>query len=124
MITAVPGSSDYYLGGILAYHNRVKESALQVPPAVLTKYGAVSAETAKLMASNVRQLLGSDIGIGITGIAGPGGGSKKKPVGLVYFAISDKKKISVRELRLRGSRAEIRSRAANEVLNSLRLSLA
>ncbi len=87
MITDVPGSSAYFRGGIIAYQNDVKQKLLNVPSSVLTAVGAVSEEVARAMANGVRKLLGSDIGVGITGIAGPGGGTPDKPVGLVYIAV-------------------------------------
>jgi len=86
-ITDVPGSSEYFRGGIVAYQNDIKERLLRVPARVLETVGAVSAETARAMAHGARKLLSSDIGVGITGIAGPGGGSPEKPVGLVYIAV-------------------------------------
>ncbi len=89
-LTNVPGSSDYYRGGVVAYANEVKEKVLQVAGAILAEKGAVSAECAVAMATGVRTLLGSDIGISTTGIAGPAGGTPEKPVGLVYIALATK----------------------------------
>ena len=83
-LTSVPGSSDAFLGAIVAYADEVKEGELGVPTAVLRRHGAVSAETAAAMAAGVRSRLDADVGIGVTGIAGPGGGTPDKPVGLVY----------------------------------------
>jgi competence/damage-inducible protein CinA-like protein len=83
-LTSVPGSSDTFLGAIVAYANDVKEVELAVPAEVLREHGAVSAETAAAMAAGVRKRLGANVGIGVTGIAGPGGGTTQKPVGLVY----------------------------------------
>ncbi len=88
MVTDVPGSSDYFLGGVVAYANSVKREVLGVREETLDKYGAVSAETAREMAAGVRRLLGADVAVGITGIAGPGGGTPEKPVGLVYIGMS------------------------------------
>ncbi|MCS7286948.1 MAG: CinA family protein [Anaerolineae bacterium] len=87
-ITNVPGSSRYFIGGVVAYSNQVKSALLQVSEETLNTKGAVSEETAIQMARGVRELLKTDIGIGITGIAGPGGGTPTKPVGLVYVALS------------------------------------
>lgn len=87
-LTDVPGSSDYYLGGVIAYANSVKVALLGVDPAVLEREGAVSEAVARQMAAGVRRLLGADIGIGITGIAGPAGGTAEKPVGLTYIALA------------------------------------
>ncbi len=87
-ITNVPGSSDYFEGGIIAYSYDAKERLLGVHHDTLYEHGAVSAETALEMARGARKMLGADIGIAITGIAGPGGGMPGKPVGLVYIALS------------------------------------
>jgi competence/damage-inducible protein CinA-like protein len=84
-LTSVPGSSDAFLGGIVAYADGVKEAALCVPAATLAAHGAVSAETAAAMAAGVRARLGAEVGVAVTGIAGPGGGTPEKPVGLVYL---------------------------------------
>ncbi len=84
-ITSVPGSSAYFLGGVVAYSNVIKMSLLDVPDEVLQRVGAVSAECALAMARGVRQRIGADIGVSTTGIAGPGGATATKPVGLVYI---------------------------------------
>jgi PncC family amidohydrolase len=86
-ITDVAGASAYFLGGVVAYQNDVKERLLAIPRQVLAKVGAVSEETAWAMARGCRELFGSDIGVSITGIAGPSGGTAEKPVGLVYIAV-------------------------------------
>jgi nicotinamide-nucleotide amidase len=88
-ITSISGSSDYFTGSIIAYSNRIKEKILGVNPEILSLYGAVSEETVKEMASNIKKLFSTDIGLATTGIAGPGGGSVEKPVGLVWIAIAD-----------------------------------
>ncbi len=88
--TSVPGSSRYFRGSVIAYHNDIKKEQLDVPAEILEKHGAVSEETVTLMAENVRQKLGADIGVATSGIAGPEGGTKEKPVGLVWIAYSDK----------------------------------
>jgi nicotinamide-nucleotide amidase len=88
MLTAVPGSSSWFLGGVISYSNQLKIQLLEVPESDLETYGAVSEEVALQMAKGVKRLTGSDWGISITGIAGPGGGSELKPVGLVYIAIA------------------------------------
>ncbi len=87
-LTLVPGSSSYYLGGVISYSNQLKTQLLQVPEAILREHGAVSEATAKAMAEGVRRLTGADVGIGVTGIAGPGGGTETKPVGLVYYSVA------------------------------------
>lgn len=88
MLTNVPGSSDYFHQGVIAYSNEAKTELLHVPPSLIKKHGAVSAQTAEAMAVGIRELSGSDIGISVTGIAGPGGGTPEKPVGLVYIGYS------------------------------------
>jgi len=87
-ITDVPGSSAYYQGSITAYSNAVKEQLLHVPRAVLSRYGAVSEQAVREMAREVRRVLQADVGLAVTGIAGPGGSMPGKPVGLVYVALS------------------------------------
>ncbi|NWJ45440.1 MAG: CinA family protein [Chloroflexi bacterium] len=87
-ITNIAGSSDYFMGGVMSYSNGVKEKILGVPMSVLETMGAVSSECALAMAQGVRRLLNTDIGVSATGIAGPGGGTPQKPVGLVYIALS------------------------------------
>ncbi|MCL6613987.1 MAG: CinA family protein, partial [Firmicutes bacterium] len=87
-LTNIPGSSDYYLGGVVAYDNRVKAGLLGVAEEILAVHGAVSAETARAMAEGVRAALGADLGLATTGVAGPGGGTPAKPVGLVYLALA------------------------------------
>jgi len=87
-ITDVPGSSDYFKGGVVAYANQAKVELLGVNPETLAQYGAVSEQTALEMARGARRALGADIGLSTTGVAGPGGGSPHKPVGLVWIALS------------------------------------
>ena len=88
-ITNVPGSSEYFERGIVAYSDRAKEELLGVPAGLIARHGAVSAEVACAMAAGVRRVAGSAVGIGVTGIAGPGGGTATKPVGLIYVALAD-----------------------------------
>lgn len=87
-ITDVAGSSDYFLGGVVSYANRVKEGLLGVDPQLLSTQGAVSEGVALQMAEGVRRALGTEVGVGVTGIAGPSGGTAEKPVGLVYVAVA------------------------------------
>jgi PncC family amidohydrolase len=87
-ITEVPGSSEYFRGGVVAYSNPIKEKLLQVSAATLARHGAVSEETAREMARGARQTLAADVGLSVTGIAGPGGGTPEKPVGLTLIAVS------------------------------------
>lgn len=116
MITDRPGSSKYFVGGIIAYSNEVKRKLVGVKHATLTKYGSVSAEVVSEMARGIRRKLVADIGVAITGIAGPTGGSKKKPVGLVYLGVAYRNKVSIKKLLLQGSRDSIRKRACTEAL--------
>jgi nicotinamide-nucleotide amidase len=111
-LTSVPGSSDVVLGGVVAYANEVKESELGVPHEVLVKHGAVSPETAAAMASGVRRRLGADVGIADTGIAGPGGGTPEKPVGLVYMHVETPEASRGVEFNYAADREGIRRRAA------------
>lgn len=92
LITTVPGSSSYFIGSVVAYSNSVKEKVLGVPLEVLQEHGAVSQQCALAMAEGARRLMGSDIAISTTGIAGPGGGTADKPVGLVFIALSSAQK--------------------------------
>ncbi len=87
-LTEIPGSSNFFLGGIVAYSNELKQSLLQVPEAVINRYGAVSEETVAAMANGVRLCLNADYGLATSGIAGPSGAQPNKPVGLVYIAVS------------------------------------
>jgi nicotinamide-nucleotide amidase len=99
-LTTVPGSSRYYRGSIIAYHNEVKKEMLNVPEIVLQQHGAVSEETVRCMAENVREKLNSDIGLATSGIAGPDGGTVEKPVGTVWLAYSDKNGTEARKIQL------------------------
>lgn len=113
-LTDLPGSSDYVLGGVVAYANSVKIGTLGVPAELIDRYGAVSPQVARAMADGVRAVLGADIGIGITGVAGPGGGTPAKPVGYMCFCVTAADgQISARDLRLPGGRAEVRDRAVD-----------
>jgi nicotinamide-nucleotide amidase len=119
-ITRVPGSSSYFLGGILCYSNEAKTGLCGVPRELLERRGAVSAEVAEAMASGVRESFHSSIGLSITGIAGPGGGTPEKPVGLVYTAISDGNNTESRHRIMPGDRESIRERSAYLALSWLR----
>ena len=123
LITNTPGSSKYFIAGIVAYSNDIKINQLNIPKDILKKHGAVSKEAAISMARNIREITGTDIGLSVTGIAGPTGQSKKKPVGLVYIALENKKKKIVKEYRFLGSRAEIKDQTAKQALNLLRLNI-
>ena len=119
-LTNVPGSSNYFLGSIVSYSNEIKQELLKVPADLLKEHGAVSQEVAEAMALGVRQLTQSDIGAAITGIAGPGGATPEKPVGLVFIAISDKKGIYSFRYDWRGARPVIKQRASQALLNAIR----
>jgi len=115
-LTDVPGSSAYVMGSVVSYSNDVKSRILHVAEETLAAHGAVSPETARAMAEGVRDLMQTDVGVGITGIAGPGGGSPEKPVGLVYIAVSTLGKTSVKKNVFSGVRAEIKRAAVNKAL--------
>jgi nicotinamide-nucleotide amidase len=117
-ITRVPGSSRYFLGGSVCYHNRLKEP-LGISSALLRKYGAVSAITAKQLARGIRRQTGASYGLGITGIAGPGGGSKAKPVGLVYIGLASAKHTEVGRYLIFGSRRQVQWKASQKALERL-----
>jgi len=121
-ITAIPGSSDVFLGGVLAYDNSVKIEMLGVERDAIETNGAVSEPVAVAMARGVRARLSADVGISITGIAGPDGGTEEKPVGTVWIAL-DGKASAVLGVRLFGDRAEVRARSAQAALDLLRRQL-
>ena len=121
-LTNIPGSSDVFLGGVIAYHNDVKIDLLGVTAADLEKHGAVSEEVALQMAAGIRSKTSADIGVSITGIAGPGGGSPEKPVGLVWVGIDGHGR-KARRFHVGGDRAEIRQRAAQSALEMVRRAL-
>ena len=118
-ITDVPGSSTYYEGGIIAYSYEAKERLLGVHHDTLYEHGAVSAETALEMARGARRELGTDIGISITGIAGPGGGMPGKPVGLVYIALSARNSERVEHYLWDSDREDNKRRSAEAALEML-----
>lgn len=120
-LTTVPGSSDYFKGGIISYDGEIKEKLLGVPHTLLTRFGEVSEPVAKAMAEGVRKKCNSDIGLSITGIAGPAGGSKEKPVGLVYIGLADAGKTLVQKHYFHNGRQAIRLRSVRRALNMLRL---
>ncbi|GBD20206.1 Nicotinamide-nucleotide amidohydrolase PncC [bacterium HR28] len=119
LVTSVPGSSEYYIGGIIAYSNAVKRDVLGVPEELLRAVGAVSPECAEAMARGVRALLKTDYAVATTGIAGPGGGTPTKPVGLVYIACAGPEGTVVEEHRFRGDRWENIAQAAEAALHLL-----
>lgn len=118
-ITRIPGVSDVFLGGVVSYSNDAKRDVLKVPEDVLNDKGVVSEEVAKLMAEGVRRLFGADVGVGISGIAGPSGGSPAKPVGLVYCHIQGADRGETLRFNFFGSRVEIQEKTAQATLEEL-----
>jgi PncC family amidohydrolase len=118
-VTDVAGSSGYFLGGIVAYADRVKATQLGVPDAVLAAHGAVSAQVARAMAVGARERLGADVTVAVTGIAGPGGGSDEKPVGLTYVAVADEAGMDVRRHQWQGDRQAVKHSSAVAALEML-----
>jgi nicotinamide-nucleotide amidase len=119
-LTAIPGSSTVVLGGVIAYSNEVKHSQLGVKQETLDAHGAVSEQVATEMAAGVRRLCGAEIGISITGVAGPGGGTPDKPVGLVWIGVDAQGTVRTHGSRFIGDRAEIRFRSTQAALDILR----
>jgi nicotinamide-nucleotide amidase len=119
-LTSVPGSSEVFLGGIVSYANAVKESELGVPAAVLEAHGAVSRESAAAMARGARERLGADVAVSVTGIAGPGGGTPEKPVGLVYMCASGPGGERALDFVVPGDRETVRGRASVAALHLVR----
>ncbi len=115
-ITEVPGSSAYYLGGFVTYSDEAKRAMVGVPVEVLAAHGAVSAQTAMAMAAGGRDRTGAQLGIAVTGIAGPDGGSPAKPVGLTYVAVADAEGCEVRRFVWAGSRTENKRASAEAAL--------
>jgi len=123
-LTDVSGSSAWFLGGVVAYANDVKLQSLGVPGALLAEHGAVSEPVGRAMAEGVRRSLGAGVGIGITGIAGPTGGTPEKPVGTVVIAVATGATTTARTLRLAGDRSMVRQHAVVQALDALRRALA
>ena len=119
-ITSVPGSSRSYLGGAVVYSDALKSEFAGVPPDLIALHGAVSAEVAKALANGIRLRTGATIGLGVTGIAGPTGGTEAKPVGLVHIAVSDAQKTEAMDRTFRGDRQRIREWAAQQALDLVR----
>jgi competence/damage-inducible protein CinA-like protein len=122
-LTERPGSSAWVLGGVTAYANSAKEQLLDVPASVLAEHGAVSPEVATALAEGARARFGADIGVGITGIAGPGGGTADKPVGTVHLCVAGPDGSELRALRLPGSRSAVRERSVTRAMHLLRATL-
>ena len=118
-ITSVSGSSEYFRLGVVPYSNDAKKTILKISPQVLRKFGAVSEQVAIAMAQRVRRLADADWGIAVTGIAGPGGATKAKPVGLVYLAVAGPDGVICRRHFFKGTRHNIRKKAAEAALDLL-----
>lgn len=123
LITSVPGSSGYYLGSVTSYANEIKTKVLGVPEEIIAEYGAVSRECVAAMAEGVRELTGSDFSVATSGIAGPGGGSADKPVGLVWIGVSSDKGTETFQTIFKGDRKRNMERFAATALNYLRVKL-
>ena len=119
-LTRVPGSSESFLGGVVAYADAVKIAELDVPESVLAEHGAVSVETAAAMAEGARHRLGADLAVAVTGVAGPGGGTAEKPVGLVHIHVSGPDGSRARTLDVPGEREQVRARSTVTALHLLR----
>jgi nicotinamide-nucleotide amidase len=119
-LTAIPGSSDVMIGGVIAYRNSVKTTWLDVRDEMLREHGAVSEPVVRAMAAGARAATGASVGMAITGVAGPGGGTEEKPVGTVWIATDLEGAVESRRLRLIGDRAEVRQRAVQATLDMVR----
>lgn len=118
-LTKNPGASNYFLLGVVSYSNKSKQRILHISAKTIAKYGAVSRQVAILMARNIRKISGADLGIGITGLAGPGGATPKKPVGTVYICIVLKNRNICRAFSFRGNRGQIRRQTVKAALRLL-----
>ena len=123
LITGVPGSSSYYLGSVTSYANSVKTDVLGVAPEIIEKHGAVSSECVAAMAEGVRKLTGSDFSVATSGIAGPGGGTESKPVGLVWIGVSSEHGTETYSMNFRNDRKRNIERFASSALNLLRIKI-
>jgi len=119
-LSDIPGSSEYFLGGIVSYSNEIKINLLGVSRDIIEAFGAVSEQTARSMASGIKRLTSSSIGVGITGIAGPAGETPQKPVGLVYIALAADSKVICHKYNFTGDRKDVRSNAADAALGMIR----
>ena len=119
LLTEIPGASAFFIGGIIAYHNDIKLQLLDVPRETLTHHGAVSSQTAIAMAAGCRSRFKTDFAVSITGIAGPGGGSAEKPVGLIYIAVAGRQQTRVEEHQFPGDRSQVREGAITAALRMI-----
>ncbi len=118
-ITNISGSSHAFLLGIVTYSNDSKTRILKIPKKIIVTHGAVSEEVVKRMALNIRKIAQASISVGITGIAGPHGGTKTKPAGTVFIAVSSKKKVLVKKSLFRGSRLQVKRKATDKAIKML-----
>jgi PncC family amidohydrolase len=116
-ITDVSGSSDYFMGGMVTYSNKSKSKHLGVPSKDIKRYGAVSPQVARNMAQGVRRAFHTSFGLSTTGVAGPTGGTKRSPIGRVFIGLAVGRKVLVKKLDLKGSRREIKEKAAEKTLH-------
>jgi len=123
IITRNPGSSKYFILGVVTYSNTAKAKILGIPKALIAKKGAVSKEVAILLAQKVRKVAKTDLGIGITGIAGPGGAIPQKPVGTVYICVASDKRFICRKFKFSGTRTAIQKKSALKALELLKMCL-
>ena len=123
-LTDVAGSSAYVKGAVVSYTDEIKMNVLHVQADTLENFGAVSEQTAREMAANVRQILNANIGVSVTGIAGPGGGTPEKPVGTVYIGISGSDGVKVQKFNFGGTRTEIKEKAVDAALNLIKIYIA
>ena len=122
-LTDLPGASEIFVGGVVAYENAVKQALLEVPEDMLVRHGAVSEAVAVQMATGVARSLAADVGVAVTGIAGPGGGTDEKPVGTVWLAVSGRGRPASEHIRFVGDRQAVRERAAQAAFALLLRSL-
>ncbi len=120
LLTNIPGSSQYLILGIVAYSSQAKTSLLNVPAGLIQRYGAVSQQVARLMAQNVRKTASCDYGIGITGIAGPLGGTSKKPTGTVFICVATANKTITKKFHFPGSRLTVKRKTVLKALSMLK----
>ncbi|MBU4252840.1 MAG: CinA family protein [Candidatus Omnitrophica bacterium] len=119
LLTSLPGSSGYFLLGVVTYSNKSKEMILNIPAKIIARYGAVSRQVAILMARNIRKKTLADFGLSITGIAGPTGATTTKPIGMVFIALAKKNKTLCRLFLLSGKREAVRKQSVGEALRLL-----
>ena len=123
-LTDVAGSSAYVKGAVVSYTDEIKMNVLHVQADTLENFGAVSEQTAREMAANVRQILNANIGVSVTGFAGPGGGTPENPVGTVYIGISGSDGVKVQKFNFGGTRTEIKEKAVDAALNLIKIYIA